>query len=71
MRYIPRLERFPLYLHPYADTKAGFFVAAVFEPYEDFLKDVIYGNFFCFQHLLVNIHQHILNLFMNGKNSFI
>lgn len=48
MHYIPRLERFPLYLHPYADTKAGVFVAAVFEPYEDFLKDVIYGNFFLF-----------------------
>lgn len=49
MRYIPRLERFPLYLHPYADTKAGFFVAAVFEPYEDFLKDVQFmETFFVF-----------------------
>lgn len=38
MCYLPSPERFPLYVHPYADTKAGFFVAVVFEPYKDFLK---------------------------------
>lgn len=46
MYYIFRLECFLLYLYLYVDMKVGFFVVVVFEFYEDFLKDVIYGNFF-------------------------